>query len=73
MSAPIDLAAARRRRDVRTARGTLPLVVATVDDTVNVIAGTRDDGVDIWLEPDLADEIADELKRCAADARKRAK
>ena len=69
---PVDLGAARRARTVRVARTALPLVVAQVDDSVNMIAGTHEDGVDLWMGPDLADEIAAELQRCAADARKRA-
>jgi hypothetical protein len=72
VSAPIDLAAARRRRLARDERERLPLVVQQVDDTVNIIVGSADDGAELWIDPDLADEVADELRRVAAAARARA-
>ena len=72
MSAPIDFAATRRRRLVRDQRNALPLVVQQVDDTVNIIVGNADDGAELWIDPDLADEVADELHRVAAAARTRA-
>lgn len=72
MSAPVDLAAVRRFRATRAERERLPLVVQQVDDTVNIIVGNADDGAELWIDPDLADEVADELHRVAAAARARA-
>ena len=68
----IDLATVRRQRAARDERARLPLVVQQVDDTVNIIVGTRDDGSELWIDPDLADEVADEIHRVAAAARARA-
>jgi hypothetical protein len=71
VSAPLDLAAARKRRYLREQRTVLPLVVQQVDDTVNIIVGTEADGAELWIDPDLAEAVADEIKRCAESARAR--
>lgn len=55
----------------RAERERLPLVVQRVDDTVNIIVGNEADGAELWIDPDLADAVADEIKRCAASARAR--
>ncbi len=69
----LRLRSVTRRIKARHARPSLPLVIQQVDDTVNIIMGNREDGVELWVEPELADEIAEELRRVAQAARSRPK
>jgi hypothetical protein len=65
---PISLADARRRREAKTERVRLALVVQAEPGAVRLLVGTTD-GVEFGLSPELADEIAEELARAAREAR----
>jgi hypothetical protein len=57
------------RRQEAEAVGRLPLVVQTHQDAVCLTIP----GFDWWLHPDQADELADDLKRSAREARELAR
>jgi len=55
----------RRRASEQTER--LPLALAAHPDAVSVLLG---DELELWLDPDQADGLADDLKRLAVEARR---
>jgi hypothetical protein len=65
-----NLAQVRRERaDER--REALPLVVESERGAVRLVIGAGEDEVELAVSPDLADEIGDEIKRAAREARRR--
>lgn len=47
----------------------LPLVVSSSPGAVSFLLGAGDDELELWLAPEQADELADDLRRVAAAAR----
>jgi len=66
----VELDQARRAAVSRAERRGLALVIQAEPGAVRVLVGTEDDGVELGLTPELADSVADELRRAAADARR---
>ena len=71
MAAPISLEAALQKRQARIERRGLALAIQSEPDVVRAIVGNADDGVELAMSPELAEEIAAELVRASAAARKR--